>query len=176
MGNWVEMCVPLTKSLILYQHTSISTFSFLHILPWLLLLGIWGHCLSSFPSTEKATFGAPCNLRIWLPFFFFPYIFVLYIAPMCISAYSSHSLCTSLSVLNSLLSKLNLWWYQINHIRKSGTHYYCPSPHTFISLYSHHFVNIYFKTSLINSCQNLKFCYAVPFLWILWLSAFHFSH
>lgn len=134
LENSVQMSVPFAESLILCQRECCYSSPLVNTLPWLLLSGTWRHCLSSFHQQKRLflVYHVISHLfRIWLPFFFAPIISALYIALMCISAHSSHS-CFYLSMFSSLLSKQNIWWYQMSHIGKSDTHYYYSSPHAFI--------------------------------------------
>lgn len=126
------------------------------------------------PSTEKTFFLVYHVIshlfRIWLPFFFVPIISALYIDLMCISAHSSHS-------CFYLLKYVQFTIIQTKYMMVSDESYWeiwhsllLFLPPCFYFLYSHNFSNIYFKTSLINSWQNLKSCYLVPFFWMLWMS------
>lgn len=95
------MSVPFAGSLILYQRMNISTLLLPPATPlWLLLLGIQGHCNSSFPSTEEATFWYTMEYVIYLESYrtldylcFFSHRFLPYILLRCVflPAHSSHS-------------------------------------------------------------------------------------
>ena len=80
------------------------------------------------------------------------------------------------SVLKSPLSQLNLGHYQMSHVGESNAHNYY-SPPTFLFPYIPTIWPIYtFKTSLMNSCQNVKSCYLGPFLWTSGLLSYEILH
>lgn len=132
---------------------SLSAYEHLHSSPspstplWLLLLGIQGHCNSSFPSTEEATFWYTMEYAIYLESyraldylcFLLPYIFATYCSDVYFFLPIPHILVsTYLRVLNSLSPKLNLSRYQMSHTGESDTHN-CSFLHAFVSLYFHNF-------------------------------------